>query len=78
VWARAIGTWNTCGRSSGKYADRLADHGDLVLAGDFNHQDREQAARKWSGRQWRFCIGPAQTTYHGHALDEIALSWSPP
>jgi endonuclease/exonuclease/phosphatase family metal-dependent hydrolase len=60
------------------HADRLADRGDLVLAGDFNHQNREQAAGRWSSRQWRFCFNTAPTTSNGHALDEIALSWSPP
>jgi endonuclease/exonuclease/phosphatase family metal-dependent hydrolase len=58
------------------HADRLAE-GDLVLAGDFNQQQREPAAVRWSSRQWSFCFGSKRTTSNGHSLDEIALSWLP-
>jgi endonuclease/exonuclease/phosphatase family metal-dependent hydrolase len=59
-------------------ADQLAAQADLVLAGDFNHQRREPAAERFSGRRWRFCLGSAETTMNGLSLDDIALSWSPP
>lgn len=60
------------------HADELARPGDLVLAGDFNHQRREQAAQRFSSRPWRFCLGGRPTTSNGHSVDEIALSWWPP
>jgi endonuclease/exonuclease/phosphatase family metal-dependent hydrolase len=60
------------------YADSLASTGRVILAGDFNQEDRDQAANKWSNRDWHFCVNGHDTTTFGLALDEIALSWSPP
>jgi len=48
-----------------------------ILAGDFNQKDRESPAQKWSRRRWRFCFDGKPTTANGHALDEIALDWTP-
>jgi hypothetical protein len=65
------------------YADGLAPAGKVmagkvILAGDFNQENRDQAANKWSNRNWHFCVDGHRTTTFGLALDEIALSWSPP
>nr|MDT0662265.1 endonuclease/exonuclease/phosphatase family protein [Micromonospora sp. DSM 115978] len=59
------------------YADHRGEDSTLVLAGDFNHQQRESAAGRWSRRKWEFCLNEVGTTEKGLALDEVALSWSP-
>ncbi|MBT8226453.1 MAG: endonuclease/exonuclease/phosphatase family protein [Dactylosporangium sp.] len=60
-----------------KYAD-APDDAELVLAGDFNQERKESAAKRWGTRPWSFCLGHPVTTSFGLALDEIATSWSPP
>lgn len=50
---------------------------DVILAGDFNQTRREVAAKRWSQRPWRFCLGEAVTTSFGLALDEVAVSGRP-
>lgn len=57
------------------YADGLVGRGRLVLAGDFNQQNRRHAASRWSRQNWQFCFDEVQTTSNGLALDEIVLGW---
>jgi endonuclease/exonuclease/phosphatase family metal-dependent hydrolase len=57
-----------------RYVDGEVGHGPMVLAGDFNHQNRSSAARRWSGQPWRFCFDRRPTTENGLSLDDIAVN----
>jgi endonuclease/exonuclease/phosphatase family metal-dependent hydrolase len=57
--------------------DTLSESDRTILAGDFNQQQREAPAEKWSKRSWNFCLDSTSTVTNGLALDEVALDWRP-
>jgi hypothetical protein len=48
-----------------------------ILAGDFNQQNRRNAAKRWSNVRWAFYFDNQVTADNGMSLDDIAFSWRP-
>jgi len=60
-----------------RQADRMLAGWPTILAGDFNQENRRNAAKAWSTARWTFFFDDLATADNGMSLDDIAFSWYP-
>ena len=55
------------------YVDSLGSSETVIVAGDYNEENREKVASEWSSKQWQFCVNKQVTTDWGISIDDVAV-----